>query len=192
MRNRFIFVLGLALAICSLANAQTTSRTSTKTYRWVDDDGVMHFSDSPRPGSTNPADQAYEIRSPNVSQSRALRPRMKPEDPNSAPQIDDAPATFGYQNFSILSPNNGDTLWNIGGTLNVNVQLSPPLREGDGIVILLDGQALTPRPVSSSSIKVTGVYRGEHTMTAVVRDATGSDVFTSAPIRFVVQQSTVN
>ena len=162
-------------------------------YRWVDDDGVLHFSDSPRPGTRNPQDQAFEIRPPNVSESRAVKPRMKPESTDSKPDADNnAPAPMGYQRLSISSPSNGDTLWNIAGSLNVSVQLSPPLRDGDGIVILLDGKSLTPRPVRGSSITVTGVYRGEHTMTAVVRDATGSDVFSSAPIRFVVQQATVN
>lgn len=191
MQNRFILVLALLLATCSLAAAQTSSSKSTKTYRWVDDEGVMHFSDQPRPGARNPEDQAYEIRRPNVSESRAVRPRTQSEPGDSQPD-DSAPAPMGYQRLSISSPNNGDTLWNIGGTLNVSVQLSPPLRDGDGIVILLNGKSLTPRPVRGTSIALTGVYRGEHTMTAVVRDATGSDVFTSAPIRFVVQQTTVN
>ncbi|MEM6638484.1 MAG: DUF4124 domain-containing protein [Pseudomonadota bacterium] len=199
MQNRrrlaaFLTALILPLSLWPVWAQSARDAGRTTLYRWVDDNGVIHFSDSPRPDAADPAADKVEIRSPNVS--RAPRPRPRPEsntsDADAPPAEDDPQANVPYQTLAITSPNNGETLWNIGGTLGVKVQLSPALKPGDGIVLVMDGRVMTGRPATSTSITLSNVYRGEHVLVAAVRDNFGNQKIASQPIRFVVQQSTIN
>ncbi|MFK7885554.1 MAG: DUF4124 domain-containing protein [Gammaproteobacteria bacterium] len=193
MQNRFLtFGLICLLFTCGWAAAQNSP---SKTYRWVDADGVTHFSDSPRPGSQNPSSDEYEIRAPNVSRSQYRRRPPRESDPRASNDSDGGPAApppTGYQQMQITSPREGETLWNIGGSLNVSVQLTPGLNEGHGVVIIMDGRVMTPQPVRSTSVNISGVYRGAHTVVAAVRSLDGQQHIASPPVRFIVQQSTVN
>ena len=197
MQNRLLLALASLLigTTFAVAVSHAQSASSTTLYRWVDENGVIHFSDSPRPGTTDPSADEYQVRSPNVSRSttRRSRPATEPGtldddgDANAAPL-----AAPGYQSLSITSPQAGDTLWNIGGTLTVSLDLSPGLQAGDGIIVLMDGQLMTPRPATTTRVTLSNVYRGEHVLVAAVRNAGGQQVIASQPVRFVVQQSTVN
>lgn len=191
MRNRFLtFGLIILLFSCGWAAAQSSS---SKTYRWVDENGVTHFSDSPRPGSQDPAQEEYEIRTPNVSRSPARRRPSAESGPGNSDGDTNTAAPFaGYQQMRITSPRDGETLWNIGGSLNVGVALIPGLNADHGIVIIMDGRVMTPQPVRSTSVTINEVYRGVHTIVAAVRSPDGQELIASQPIRFVVQQSTVN
>jgi hypothetical protein len=193
MQNRFLtFGLIVLLFSCGWAAAQSSS---SKTYRWVDENGVTHFSDSPRPGSQDPTKYEYEIRTPNVSRSTYRRRPSTEGGPSSSEGDDDADAAApfaGYQQMRITSPRDGETLWNIGGSLNVGVSLVPGLNANHGIVIIMDGRVMTPQPVRSTSVTINEVYRGVHTIVAAVRTPDGQQLIASQPIRFVVQQSTVN
>lgn len=184
MRYLNIAMLCLVLLVATAANA--------KTYRWVDAQGVVHYSDSPRPGSSNPEAQEIEIPTANVVKSR--RPRPTPASTRSVSQSrDEASAPLeAYSALRVVTPTEGDTLWNIGGTLNVSVQLTPALRPGHGVLFLLDGKQATDGPVTGTSVTLREVYRGEHRLTAIVRSTDGQDLITSAPVRFFVRQRAVN
>lgn len=198
MQNRLPLVLLTILLAAGLmlpmALAQSSNSSTTTLYRWVDENGVIHFSDSPREGAQDPSQDEYKVRAPNVSRS----PRPRPSESTNGASSGDAdaspavPAPVGYQSLSISSPRNGDTLWNIGGILSVNLQVSPALQPGDGIVILMDGQVMTPTPSTRTNITLSNVYRGEHVLVAAIRDSNGTQQIASQPVRFVVQQSTVN
>lgn len=198
MQNRLPLVLLTILLAAGLmlpmALAQSSNSSTTTLYRWVDENGVIHFSDSPREGAQDPSQDEYKVRAPNVSRS----PRPRPSESTNGTSSGDAdaspavPAPVGYQSLSISSPRNGDTLWNIGGILSVNLQVSPALQPGDGIVILMDGQVMTPTPSTRTNITLSNVYRGEHVLVAAIRDSNGTQQIASQPVRFVVQQSTVN
>lgn len=191
MKYPFTFVLGALLVTCWSAAAQTSSSQTTKTYRWVDEQGVTHYSDSPRPGAKDPSQDEYLINTPNVVNTRVPATTTRRSSPAEETADDEPPAT-GYQDLRIVAPADGDTLWNIAGSLNVGVQTTPALRDGDGVVIWLDGKQMTPQPIRSTSFTVSEVYRGEHVLMAAIRSANGVDMINSPAIRFVVQQSTVN
>lgn len=199
MYYRSTLGLVLLLITCGWAYAQSEStvRSSSAptTYKWVDENGVTHFSDSPRPGTRDPSTDIYELRRPNIAQSRRIRPpvaqRQRATDAAST-KTDTQAAPPAYTGITIIAPANGDTLWNTGGNLNVGVQVAPGLNAGDGVVIMIDGKQMTPQPVRSTSISLQGVYRGQHVITAAVRSQDGTIQVTSAPVRFVVQQNTVN
>lgn len=166
----------------------------TKTYRWVDENGVVHFSDSPRPGVSDPEADVIEIPRANVVRSRTPRTAAPAAAPQPADNRDDdtQSESSGYRSLRIVSPGNGDTLWNIGGRLEVSVQTEPRLRANHGIVIIMDGKLATPTPVAGTTASLSEVWRGEHRISAIVRGADGRDLITSAPITIYVQQRSVN
>jgi hypothetical protein len=169
METRTIFtLLALLLAIGAIAD---------EAYTWTDEDGVVHYSDRPQPGA-----QVVDL-----GQSRATRPSPRP-----AAQSTDADETtvpsVGYQSIEFASPAAEQTLWNIEGTLNVTVALTPGLRPGHQVRIYFDG---TPQVVSGASFQLEEVYRGVHNLQAEVIDETGKLIIRSRPSRFYVQQNTV-
>ena len=149
-------------------------------YKWVDEDGVVHYSDVPVEGA--------EV--VNISEySRATGARIAPRRPQAAD--DEQPAEdqpFSYESLSVASPGPEETLWNIEGVLNVSLALTPGLQDGHQVRVYFDGQ---PRMVSGSSFQIEEVFRGVHNIQAEVIDESGKLMIRSKPNRFYVQQNTV-
>jgi hypothetical protein len=172
METRAIFVLLSLLA---------TAAVSADVWRWVDDDGVVHFSDTPREGAEL-VDVSESSRSTGARVYRSTAPAGSDE------PVAEAEEAFKYQNLSISSPGPEETLWNIEGTLSVSLSLSPGLQSGHQVRVYFNGDA---RMVNSTSFTIDEVYRGVHNIQAEVLDATGRLMIRSANNRFYVQQNTV-
>ncbi|MDH3338238.1 MAG: DUF4124 domain-containing protein [Gammaproteobacteria bacterium] len=172
METRPIFALiGLLAAASVFAQA----------YRWVDEDGVTHYSDRPQEG-------AEEVQLSEYSRKTGARlyTQSTPTRQDDDQQADGLP--FRYESISVASPASEETLWNIEGVLNVSVALSPGLQSGHQVRVYFDGQA---RIVSGTSFQIEEVWRGAHNLQAEVIDATGKLMIRSQPIRFYVQQSSI-
>jgi hypothetical protein len=148
-------------------------------YRWVDEDGVVHYSDRPREGA-----EAFQLPSPNVATLRVPKPSARSDDEQEKADEQDT----GYASIEIVSPQAEETLWNIEGILNVSVALEPGLRPGHQLRAYFDGEM---RPVSGTNFQVQEVWRGAHNIQVEVVDATGRVMIRSRPNRFYVQQNTV-
>jgi hypothetical protein len=148
-------------------------------YRWVDEDGVVHYSDRPREGA-----EAFQLPSPNVATLRVPKPSARSDDEQEKADEQDT----GYASIEIVSPQAEETLWNIEGILNVSVALEPGLRPGHQLRAYFDGEM---RPVSGTNFQVQEVWRGAHNTQVEVVDPTGRVMIRSRPNRFYVQQNTV-
>jgi len=152
-------------------------------YRWVDKDGIVHYSDRPEPG-------AEQIQLPTT------RPSSGPATPlptSNFSRRNNAPATEQeappiYQSLSIASPASEQTLWNIEGVLTVSLSLQPGLQSGHRVRLYFDG---TPQMVTGTSFQIEGVYRGQHNLQAEVIDQSGKLMIRSEPSRFYVQQNAI-
>ena len=168
--------------ILVLAGLLATSAVVAEVYRWVDEDGVVHFSDTPIEGAE----------SVDVSESRRTTgarvftppPRTVGQDEPEAEEEE----SFRYDSFSVASPADDETLWNIEGTLSVSLSLSPPLQRGHQVRVYLNG---TPTMVNTTSFTLDEVFRGAHTIQAEVLDETGKLMMRTEPNRFYVQQNTL-
>jgi hypothetical protein len=147
-------------------------------YRWVDENGVVHYSDKPREGA-----EQIQLPTPNVAQTRRIGPAQTPTEEEPA----DEPAP-GYEAIDIVSPAEEETLWNIEGVLNVSVSLTPAMQAGHQMRAYHNGMS---EMVSGTSFQLQEVWRGEHTIQVEVLDATGTLLIRSQPRRFYVQQNTV-
>ena len=172
METRPIFVLvGLLAAASVMAEA----------YRWVDEDGIVHYSDRPQPGAERVNLSEY---------SRNTGARLYRERPrsNTADEESASDEPFRYESLSISSPGAEETLWNIEGTLNVSLSLSPGLQSGHQVRAYFNGER---RLVSGTSFTINEVYRGVHNIQVEVIDQTGRLMIRSTTNRFYVQQNTV-
>jgi len=172
METRLLFLLVGLLA---------TASVMAEAYRWVDEDGIVHYSDRPEEG----AEQVELSEYSRNTGARLYRDRAP------ASNADDEQATdqpFRYESLSVASPGPEETLWNIEGTLNVSLALSPGLQSGHQVRLYFDGEQ---RMVQGTNIQLEEVFRGVHNIQAEVIDATGKLMIRSRPNRFYVQQSTV-
>lgn len=168
----------LALFIALLAGAALA-----QAYRWVDEDGVVHYSDVPHEG-------AEQIQLPEASERRA---RSTPSPVREAAAASDGsqPApekTFSYDDIEIVAPAPEETLWNIEGVLNVALRVTPALRPQDEVRVYFDGEQ---RSVTGTSFQLQEVYRGVHNIQAEIVDPTGKLMARSPTNRFYVQQNSI-
>ena len=175
MDSRPIYVLvGMLVAVMALADGA---------YKWVDEDGVVHFSDVPVEGAEVVNISEYS-KTTGASLSRARPENRSTSDDTATP----TPA-FRYESISIDVPGAEETLWNIEATLNVTVNVSPSLQSGHQIRAYFDGES---RMVGSTSFTIEEVYRGVHNLQVEVVDGTGKLMIRSVTNRFYVQQNTVH
>jgi hypothetical protein len=149
-------------------------------YKWVDEQGNVHYSDKPQPGAT-------KIHLPNaqtfVAPAVAV-PGNGYEGGNRQPQ-QQAPS---YTTFQISSPAADETLNNVQ-SVTVTVDLQPGLRDGDKVTITLDGQSQGPG--SALSATFGDVDRGEHSASATLVETNGQII--SAPsVTFYIQKAKQN
>ncbi|MGA2024537.1 MAG: DUF4124 domain-containing protein [Steroidobacteraceae bacterium] len=167
-RAALIPALLVILATAGLAAAATM-------YRWVDANGVVHYSDTPQPG-------AEQVAMPNAQTYRATP--VPTTSPDATPKAADA---AGYQSCSITSPAADDTLF-APEALTVSVQVVPNLRPGDQVIVTLDGATLQSGSSGALSYQVAAPERGAHTVSAAVHDAQGNTVCNAPDITFNVQR----
>ena len=171
MRKKAYLTL-LALLFCAGANGQA--------YKWTDEDGIVHYSDRPHEGA-----EVIQLPRDDRPHSAMQRPAPTRAQPPAPEQQDDA---NGYQSLAVTSPGSEETLWNLEGSLNVTLNLSPGLKSGHRIRVYFDGQ---PRMVTDTSFEIEEVFRGTHNIQAEVLDQAGQLMIRSETNRFYVQQTSV-
>lgn len=168
-----VALLFLAAATAALAAGSTT------TYRWVDADGI-HYSDQPHPG----AEQITLSRAPAYSSGQDQAPPSADVRPSRA--ANDA-ADFRYDSCAVIQPAQDQVLVNTRSII-ISVQANPPKRNGDKVVLSLDGRSIEPENTDQQEFTVAPIDRGTHTISATVRGADGRNLCQTAALSFHVRQ----
>jgi Domain of unknown function (DUF4124) len=149
---------------------------ATTVYKWVDEDGVVHYSDQPHPNA-----QKVQLKSAQTYQQGGGGPAVPvpPPPPPAAPHT--------YKGCIIAQPPNSSDFANVD-SLSVVVQTDPALHAGDQIYVLLDGQALNGGAPTGAQFTISPVERGEHTLQAVVKGIDGTVVCQTASVTYNVHQ----
>jgi hypothetical protein len=173
---KLIWILTAVLA------AQGASALAQTVYESKDKAGPV-FSDRPVSGAV-----PVEIAPPNV----VSPPRVQPAPP-AAPAA--APA---YRRLVIVRPAAQDMVHSNTGAFDIRAQLSPALRNGDSVRVLIDGN-LVPTVFRSTSLHIseqdwrstaTG-DTGLHTLQVAVVDADGKPWIESQQISFYLRGASV-
>lgn len=173
LMQRFAQVTLAALAVLASCAGMVVAQTIT-TYRWVDAQGVVHYSDTPQPGA-----QVIQLQS---AQTYHATPAPPPPPGAKATTADpDSP----YQSCGIAQPA-AEASFFAPESVPVAVQLAPGLRPGDDLTVTVDGAELPP--VAPGRYQVTAPERGAHTVNVAIHDADGKQVCRASPVTFYVQQ----
>jgi Domain of unknown function (DUF4124) len=171
MRKLLFTLMSLA---CSLAFAQAV-------YKWVDENGVVHYSDQPHPNA-----EKIHVKSVQTYKSTAL------DTPGSgAPgAMPAAAAGATYQGCAVTAPQDGQDFANVP-SLSIVVQTDPALHAGDQIFVTLDGQGLNDGKATGAQFNLSPVDRGTHTLQAQVRSADGTVMCQTPTVTFNVHQASI-
>ena len=145
-------------------------------YKWVDADGVVHYSDQATPG----AEKIFT--SSSTSAAGTSGPRAPAQRAASTP-----PASGGlaYTEFSITSPANDQTFFG-DDVIPVHLSLAPALKPDQSITWHLNGKQLdNPDAVS---FPLPHLDRGTYTLAATITDQRTGDSQSSESVTFFVRQ----
>jgi hypothetical protein len=171
-------MLKCLIALTSLLSAAAIAAPA---WTWVDDQGRRHYSDRPVEGATQ-----IELAGPQTFSGGATSQPALPVTQQQAAET----AGQAYTVLDVISPADGETLTNIGGTLTMEVAVYPRLQAAHQIDVIFNGER---RNLGSRSLSLTiaDVFRGEHSIQAVIVAADGSELLRSAPITVFVRQTSV-
>jgi len=174
-KRPILLFIGLLLASTALAQA----------YRWVDEDGVVHYGDRPPPDAETQT-EAIVLPKANVTTVRKYeRPTSQSSSPDDAGQTQ---GPFRYESLEVASPSAEETLWNIEGVLDVSLNVTPAIQPGHKVRVYFDGDAQT---MTGTRFSIDEVWRGVHNIQAEVIDETGKLMIRSKTNRFYVQQNVI-
>ena len=162
--------LGLLAGSALADNGQTT------VYKWVDAQGIVHYSDQPHPNA-----QKLEIRGAQTFSAMPLPQNASPSQP-----VETQSSDSGYDSCAIAEPADQQMLMNVYQTTAV-VETSPQLRPGDQVRLFVDGKQIQ----GSGSSFTFPVERGQHSVQAMVEDSTGQIVCETNTVTFFVHQPSV-
>jgi hypothetical protein len=141
-------------------------------YKWVDENGVVHYSDQPHPNAEKVHVQAVQTYKAGAMPSE------------SSPAAAAAPEQR-YAGCAVSDPADDQTYTNIDA-LTIAVRTDPALRPGDQIYIMLDGTLVNNGAATGNSYTLSPVERGTHTVQAVVKSSDGGLMCQSPGITFHV------
>ena len=166
-----LIAIGMLLAASAFAT----------TYKWVDQNGVTHYSDTPAPGA-----QVVDLQSAQTFTPNASSGNNRPQTSNSA-----AGQQSQYSKLDLWKPENDETFQNTGNTLTARLRIEPDLQPGHSIWLYLDGKRVDGLPGAGDSFSLNDVFRGTHTLVAVVTDQTGKQLISSQTVTFHMHQTSI-
>jgi len=165
------------LITCLLLLCLSTSAlaTATKVYVWRNEQGVLVFSDSPRPGA-----EEVKVKESNIAESSVDTSIL-----DIKPQVIDDSYTV-----EIIQPENNATIRDNTGSVHVVGRIMPVFKRGYKIQLLLDDKPYE-KPQTHSRFALRNVERGEHQIKMQLIDNKGKQIALSNPITFYMHRASV-
>lgn len=172
-----------AVSLAALTGAVTAlgadQPASTTTYRWVDAQGVVHYSDTPQPGAEQLKIHPAQTYSPAPVSGASNRPAAEQN------------AGGAYQACSVAQPSAEQSFF-APEDVTVSVNLRPVRQAGDQVSVTMDGAPLQPADDSGLRYRISEPDRGAHTLSVTVHNSAGTVVCSSSGVTFYVQRPSLN
>ncbi len=156
----------LTLITLLSASGHLTADQNTGVFKSVDKYGNVTYSDTPRDK------QAQKLDLPPVNTQPATRVQIK--QPN-----EESDKTTEKYRISITNPQHDSTIPTGQQTVSVSAKLEPGLRPGHRLQFLFNGKA-HGKASRRSSIQLSELYRGSHTLAVKIIDKQGKALQQSA------------
>lgn len=166
----------MRILLFTLLSFGVTAAFAATVYKWVDENGVVHFSDQPHENAAK-----VELKAPQTYSA--------PKVPVPPPPARNAPASNGpvYQSCLVTEPANDQMFMNTS-TVTAGVAVRPAVLPGHSAVVTLDGQKVPGVPASGGQFTISPIDRGTHSIQMTVVDSAGKTLCSSPAVTFHVQQ----
>jgi hypothetical protein len=151
-------------------------------YKWVDENGVTHYSDQPHPGA-----QKIQVQAAQTYKAQGVQGAQRP---TPYALRNPPPAGPVSSTCAVTRPTSQEMFQNTQ-TIPASVHVDPEPRAGDRVTVLLDGAPVPSTIPLDSEFALNSVYRGAHTLSVRVEDSSGALVCQSAAVPFNVRQASV-
>ena len=146
-------------------------------YRWVDKDGIVHYSD--QPGSPNA--ELITVVAPNAYESSGDSAS------STQPPTDDGRDSPLYGSLEIVQPSQDQVFFGSNTTVNVVTSLEGELQPEHTILMYVDGEL---RYTIGGVVSLMNLPRGSHFVRAVVFDNNTRQALISSPqVTFHIRQA---
>jgi hypothetical protein len=165
-------------------------------YKYVDDRGVVHYTDKPPPGAKKadlPELQTYSSDPAAAESPVAGPPVTNPAADTGTVTLPPEAAALGfYSSVKIVSPTPDQTYHTADAQVTAAASVEPELQASQGhrLVFYVDGAARPPEP-GQTSLVLQGLERGTHQVSAAVLDDQGQVLRQSPPVSFHMLPPTV-
>ena len=153
-------------------------------WRWTDADGVVHFSDQPRPG-------AVKVNLGPISAPSGNGPRPEEPPAEAASEPERRRQSFAYTSCVVQSPENDQTFSGVQA-VTVILGIEPQLQDGHRVQVYVNGALNTDWPPEATSFTLPEVFRGSHTIQARIVDSANRVLCNVPTVTFHLQQTGLN
>ena len=155
-----------------------TATLHADVYKHVNEQGEVVYSDTPAPGA-----------------EKMKLPELPTYTPPKVPLVrsDDAPLESEiYRTLEFIKPLDKSTIRNNLGVIELQLRIDPALkvREQHRLQFYLDNERYGPL-ADTTSIMMSNIERGEHSLSASVFDASGNVVIASKPVTVFVKRESI-
>jgi uncharacterized protein DUF4124 len=157
--------------LCLLAVSAPLAAATT--YKWVDKDGTLHYSDQPQPGA--------EVIHVDTTPPGSVAPQAA-----SARPVLTTPRPFAYTSCTVSSPSPDQVFFNTR-SVNVSLNLQPALQPDHTVVVTVNGGKVA-WPPGSTSYQLQDLSRGSFSVSAQVLNEKGVALCKSPPLTFHIRQ----
>ncbi len=178
-RRGWGYAVGMRSLLLLAGLAVSLAAFSQEIYRWVDKDGIVHYSD--QPGSDKA--ELINVVEPNAYEAADSAPPESPADSGG-----NEPEANPYTSLSIVSPEPDQVFFGADAVVSVQANLSGTLQPDHQVVFFLNGNR---RPAPGLSLDLSGLDRGSYFLRASVLDQNGKPLITSQQITFHVRQPSI-
>ena len=152
---------------------------SQEIYRWVDKDGIVHYSDQP----DSPNAELISVIESNSYEGEEATPD------SSDPAADSAPEVSSYGSLSMVQPSPNQVFFGADAVVTAVAELQGSLQPGHSVVFSLNGDQ---RPSEGLATEFSGLARGTYYVSATILDQNGTPVISSQQTTFHVRQPSIN
>ena len=170
------------LVLAALFLVLATTPLAAQVYKVVDKDGNVTYTDQPPGDGSKPVD----LKPISVVETPVYEAPAKAEAGAEGEQLSLRDLRRMYRDFSIVAPQSEESIWHPDAPVTVAWNTGKPLKTGMKVSVSVDGklQAATTDQI----IPVAGLERGEHRVTAELKDGNNQRVASAEPIVFFVRR----
>ncbi|MGR5235875.1 DUF4124 domain-containing protein [Vibrio alfacsensis] len=177
-----LYVLS-GLLVTSTASAQLA-------YTWVDENGVIHFSDTPNQGAKTISLPNLEASAPapKVQSTESLAPQASPSE--KAVEEPKAKADKPHPlTLTMLTPQHNETIRSNRGLIDIQLEANRKLGIGEQLQLILDGKPYGA-PQHHLTWQLKNIDRGTHTL-AVQAKRSGKLIASTSPVTVHLHRASI-